>query len=174
MQLLGLLSVACMQGSLMAFAPLILHGLITLAKISQNPQGVTSPVSMAVNLGVIKNQLAKVTANEAKLKEMKYDIEAYLGFYLIVMLVFGSGNLLSIMLYWQLMRVRYMVSYGVQGAWTRVDARIKNSILGHPRCPGVVRTVYYKVRNFAASMIPDPQAEAARQQNNGGGITGAL
>ena len=105
---------------------------------------------------------------------MKFDTECYLGFYLIVMCLIGSGNFLSVMLYWQLARVRYMVSYGVQGAWARFDNKIKNSILGHPRCPGMVRSVYYKVRGFMASMIPDPQAEAARQQAGGGGIMRAM
>ena len=64
MQLLGVLSVASMQGSLTSFAPLILYGLITIAKISQNPQGVSSPVDKIVNLGFLKTQLAKVTANQ--------------------------------------------------------------------------------------------------------------
>ena len=88
---------------------------------------------------------------------MRYDIEVYLGFYLIIMLPFGSSNLFAIMLYWQLARVRYMISTGVQGGWTRVDGTIKSKILDSPRCPSMVRNGYQKARGFLISMIPDPQ-----------------
>ena len=118
--------------------------------------------------------MAKVTTNQVALDNLKYDIEAYLGFYLIIMLFFGSSNLFAIMLYWQLARVRYMISNGVQAGWTRVDGTIKTKVLDSPRCPSMVRTGYQKLRGFLVSMIPDPQAEAARQQAAGGGITGAL
>ena len=121
--------------------------------------------------------MVKVNTNQAQLTQMKHDIEVYLGFYMIVMALLGGSNLLAIMLYWQLMRVRYMVNYGCQAAWKRMDESIKKNVLDSPRCPGVVRTVYQKVRGLMASMIPDPQAEAAAQEaagGGGGGIGGAV
>lgn len=107
---------------------------------------------------------------------MKYDIEVYLGFYMIVMMFVGASNLMAIMLYWQLTRVKYMVNYGAQAAWKRLDDNIKKYVLDSPRCPGMARTGYYKVRGMMASMIPDPQAQAAAQQAGGGagGIAGAM
>ena len=100
---------------------------------------------------------------QAQLNQMKYDVEVYLGFYMIIMMVFGGGNILALMLYWQLMRVRYMVNYGCQAGWKRMDDNIKKYVLDSPRCPAFARTAYYKIRGFMASMIPDPQAEGARQ-----------
>ena len=72
-----------------------------------------------------------------------------------------------------------MVNYGCQAAWKRMDETIKKKVLDSPRCPSIVRTVYQKVKGFMASMVPDPQAEAARQQAaeggaGGGGIGGAV
>ena len=67
-----------------------------------------------------------------------------------------------------------MANYQVQAAWTRVDNNIKNSVLSSSKCPGFVRTVYYKVREMFASMIPNAQQEAARHQAAGGGLTGAI
>jgi hypothetical protein len=43
--------------------------------------------------------------------ELKGDIEVYLGFYLIVVWAFGWSHLVAIMLYWQVLRIRYMLSY---------------------------------------------------------------
>ena len=113
-------------------------------------------IGKIVNLGFIKNQMAKVTTHQATLTQAKHDVEVYLGFYLIVMALLGGGNLLAVMLYWQLMRVRYMVSYGCQGGWKRMDEKIKKNVLDSPRCPGMVRTGYQKVKGLLASMIPDP------------------
>ena len=113
-------------------------------------------VSKIVNLGFIKGQMVKANTNQPRLSQMKHDIEVCLGFYMIVMALLGGSNLLAIMLYWQLMRVRYMVNYGCQAAWKRLDENIKKSVLDSPRCPGMVRTVYQKVRGLMASMIPDP------------------
>jgi hypothetical protein len=39
---------------------------------------------------------------------MKGDLEVYLGFYLIVMWFFRRSHLFSILIYWQLLRIRYM------------------------------------------------------------------
>ena len=105
---------------------------------------------------------------------MMHDIELYLGFYLIVMIPLGGSNLMAVLLHWQIQRVRYMVNYQVQAAWTRMDNNIKNSVLSSSKCPGFVRTVYYKLRGVLASMIPNPQEEAARHQAAGGGLTGAI
>ena len=105
---------------------------------------------------------------------MMHDIEVYLGFYMIVMIPLGGSNLMAVLLHWQIQRVRYMVNYQVQAAWTRMDNNIKNSVLSSSKCPGFVRTVYYKLRGVLASMIPNPQEEAARHQAAGGGLTGAI
>ena len=113
-------------------------------------------IGKIVNLGFIKNQMVKVNTNQAHLTQMKHDTEVYLGFYMIVMALLGGGNLLAVMLYWQLMRVRYMVNYGCQAGWKRLDENIKKYVLDSPRCPSMVRTAYQKVRGLMASMIPDP------------------
>ena len=105
---------------------------------------------------------------------MMHDIEVYLGIYMIVMIPLGGSNLMAVLLHWQIQRVRYMVNYQVQAAWTRMDNNIKNSVLSSSKCPGFVRTVYYKLRGVLASMIPNPQEEAARHQAAGGGLTGAI
>ena len=90
------------------------------------------------------------------------------------MLPFGGANLMAILLHWQIQRVRYLVNYQVQAAWKRMDDNIKGSVLSSSKCPGFVRTVYYKIRGMLASMIPNPEEEAQRHQAAGGGITGAI
>ena len=82
---------------------------------------------------------------------MRSDTEVYLGFYLQAVWFIGWSNLLTIMMYWQLLRVRYMVSVNIQGAFRRLDVKI-SGYLSKPSCPAMVRTVYQKVKGFMVSM----------------------
>ena len=62
-QLVGLLAVASMQGSLIAFAPLIIFGLLQCANITMNQTGMPGFIGKIVNIGFMKSQMAKVTQN---------------------------------------------------------------------------------------------------------------
>ena len=44
---------------------------------------------------------------------MRSDIEVYIGLYLIVVWFLGWSSFIEIILYWQLMRMRYMMSYNI-------------------------------------------------------------
>lgn len=50
-----------------------------------------------------------------------------------------------------MMRVRYMISTDNQAAWGRFDMVIQSNILNKPFCPGMVGTVYSKVKNMMSS-----------------------
>jgi hypothetical protein len=49
------------------------------------------------------------------------------------------------------MRVRYLVSYNIQGAFRRMDTKIQG-FTNSPSCPGIIRTGYSKVKAFMESM----------------------
>ena len=80
---------------------------------------------------------------------MKADTEVYLGIYLIVVWFIGWSNIITIFIFWQLLRIRYMINVNSQAAFRRVDQKIMGYI---ETAPGFVKTVYMKLRGFMASM----------------------
>ena len=103
---------------------------------------------------------------------IKSDIEVYAGFYLVVTFFIGGNSLLAIFFYWQMMRMRYMMNPNLQGSFGKLDVLFQE-YLNHPYCPGILRTVYFKIREFASSIV-DVQAQQQRVQESGGGMMGAL
>ena len=60
--------------------------------------------------------------------EYKTDIEIYLGLYLIVVWFVKRSHLFSIVVYWQLLRVRYMIGGLTSEAFTRLDRKLLQNI----------------------------------------------
>jgi hypothetical protein len=80
------------------------------------------------------------------------------------------SSLFSALIYWQLMRIRYLMSYNIQGAFRRLDGKI-SGFTNSPSCPGIIRTVYEKARGFMISMSDMGQNG---QPNAAGGASGGL
>lgn len=98
---------------------------------------------------------------------MKSDIEVYIGIYLVVVWFLGWSNILTIMMYWQVLRLRYMISSGTQGGFRRVNAKIKD-LLSHRMVPGLVRGLYNKISGFLSGMVESEMNAAASGQSGGG------
>lgn len=99
---------------------------------------------------------------------MRSDIEVYLGIYLIVVWFLGWSNVIQIFLYWQLMRVRYMMSYNIQGAFRRLDIKL-SGYLSSPSCPAMVRTAYQKMKTFLIGMTDMSEQQRAAAGSGAGG-----
>ena len=56
--------------------------------------------------------------------ENKADIEIYLGIYLIVVWFIKRSHIFSIVVYWQLLRVRYMIGGLMAEAFKRLDRKL--------------------------------------------------
>ena len=82
--------------------------------------------------------------------ELKSDIEVYIGFYLIVSWFAGLANLVSILFYWQVMRIHYMLSHNCQNAFSRFDRKLQDAVFSRPYCPGILKKVYDMVKGMMA------------------------
>ena len=58
------------------------------------------------------------------MKKMRSDIEVYCGFFLIPMVLTGQTTFIAPVMYWQMTRMRYMISASLQAAWMRFDQAI--------------------------------------------------
>lgn len=97
-------------GSFILYIPLVLTAFMETAPtakafLDRNPNlPLVSSLKDTFNQGV---------QHKGQFLEMRSDIEVYIGLYLIVVWFLGWSSFIEIILYWQLMRMRYMMSYNI-------------------------------------------------------------
>lgn len=52
---------------------------------------------------------------------MKHDMEVYVGIYITLGIFLGMSSIVTILIYWQMMRMRYLMSPACQQAYARFD-----------------------------------------------------
>lgn len=100
-----------------------------------------------------------------RIPQVAANIEVGIGIALIMELLTPARNFLLVVLYWQLLRVRYMISPQLQESFRLLNASIL-SLVHHPRCPAIVRTGYSKIQAMAIKMTDVAQ----QQQSAGSGL----
>ncbi|KAF1315241.1 Transmembrane protein, partial [Globisporangium splendens] len=101
-----------------------------------------------------------------RMPQVAANIEVGIGMALLVEILTPARNFLLTVLYWQLLRVRYMINPQLQEAFRLLNASIM-TLVHHPKCPTAVGTVYAKIQAFATSMADVQQQQAAAA---GGGL----
>ena len=111
-QMMGFMSVSSMSGgvaSLMLFGPVMIHGYLTCGKILERPELITGPWKVLL-ISPIQKIFNYGNQHRAELIIMRADLEVYTGFYLIMGWFVGISNIITIVLYWQCIRVRSMLN----------------------------------------------------------------
>ena len=110
-QILGFLAIASSAGKLglICWMPIMIHGVLICAATARDQSHVTARIYTTV-INLVKGLLQKVSDNQAYLWLMKHDLEVYMGVYLTLGIFLGVSSILTAMLYWQIMRMRYLMS----------------------------------------------------------------
>lgn len=110
-QMLGFLAIASSAGKLglICWMPIMIHGALICAATARDQSHVTARIYTTV-INLVKGLLQKVSDNQAYLWLMKHDLEVYMGVYLTLGIFLGVSSILTAMLYWQIMRMRYLMS----------------------------------------------------------------
>ncbi|CAM9555928.1 unnamed protein product [Hapterophycus canaliculatus] len=92
-------------------------------------------------------------------------VEVMFGMILVAELLLPRRNFLMLVLYWQSLRMKYMMNAATgrgytQAAFRTLDARIK-VVTTKRRCPPVVGVMYAKLKILLATMVQPPQQPAA-------------
>jgi stress-induced-phosphoprotein 1 len=90
------------------------------------------------------------------------NMEVFIGVCLILELLTPSRNFMLLIIYWQLLRVRYMINTQIQHAFRQLNAGIVQ-VTHHPKCPAFIGQGYRKIQSFAHKLtdIEQQQAQAA-------------
>ena len=134
-----------------------MHGWLVSAKITRAED--LHPVMKKVVIP-IRKVFDIANADMTGYIAMKTDLEVYIGVYMVITWFMGMSNLLGILLYWQILRIRYMLTTSMKQAFWRIDSNINQSVL--PRMPALVSKGYGFVRQFVTSMgsLPDAAGQA--------------
>lgn len=162
---LGVLAIGGGQNFIL-YIPLLLHAFLEVAPLFKEILD-RNPSAPIISIGLVKDNILKGVQQRAHFIELKSDVEVYIGLYLIAVWFIGWSSFITIMMYWQIMRVRYMLSASCQAAFRRVDKKITD-FTRSPRCPGIVGNLYGKIRGFLVSMADMEQAQA--QAGGRGGL----
>lgn len=95
-----------------------------------------------------------------RIPQVAANVEVGIGVFMILELLTPARNFFLVILYWQLLRVRYMISPQLQEAFRMLNATILR-VTTHPRCPQIVGTLYAKIQALASRMTDMSQAQAA-------------
>ena len=124
-QMLSLLMIASMANGLammmVCWGPIVIHGLLVCCWISNDMTHVTGFYVKAIEMVKKTGLLKKVSDNQSKLWIMRHDIEVYMGVYVTLGIIIGGSSIVQALLYWQIMRMRYLMSPACQQAFQRFD-----------------------------------------------------
>ena len=119
------MSVSMAPSSLFISLPLIVNALANLCvdfkrMLDKNPN--TSVISHPAISQYIYQGCSHEMQDYARL--VKADLEVYCGFFLIVGIFLGASNMMAAIFYWQMMRMRYMISPSIQAAFAKFDYQL--------------------------------------------------
>ncbi|KAE9123653.1 hypothetical protein PF010_g6325 [Phytophthora fragariae] len=103
-----------------------------------------------------------------RMPQVAANIDVAIGVALILEMLTPARNFLLLVLYWQVLRVRYMISPQLQEAFRALHTTIL-TVVHHPRCPAMVGAAYGKIHAFAVKM-----GDAAQQQQQAASGAGGL
>lgn len=162
---------------LFAFFPILIGDVVHLAYFSsqllqRSQPRITRKLATQVNPLMVRvtgrtdwpnlDEKGKWTAIYNRVPQLSANSELSLGMILLVQLLLPSRNFFVCLLYWQFLRLRYMLSNEIKVAFSLLNTRIMR-LISHPSCPAVVRTVYGKVQTFCGGMVKVPDANSQQQ-----------
>jgi len=129
------------------------------------------PATQAATLSV-RERWSRV--NEGAL-EMGAVAEVIAAIAMVVEMLTPARSMLSVIMMWQLLQMKFTMSSYTRSAFTRIDARI-SGLLAAGWVPAPLRTGYASLRGFLRSRVHSPEemrAEAERRVREGTAGTGA-
>lgn len=133
--------------NIVLYVPLVIH-----AFLESGPQ-------LIAYIGQINHQLAqkakhfleKGLERRKGIIESKSDIEIWLGIYLILVWFLRKSHIFSILCYWQLLRIKYMMGGSTKPAFKRFDRTVL-SVANNPQCPLMIKQGHSKLREALIGM----------------------
>jgi stress-induced-phosphoprotein 1 len=164
--------IAARHPHLLAVLPVLLNEIIWFADYAKKLLNVMAPgllgtagglVGMVLPMAINEPEWSTLTETQKwavankKLPELSAQVEVAVGFMLILELVTPFSNVLGLGIYWQYLRVRYMIDEHSTGHIRRAFARVNGTIDPYlSKVPGC-SFVWGKIKGLCASMVELPK-----------------
>ena len=112
---------------------------------------------------------AKWTKLYTRMPQVAANIDVAIGIALLLEMLLPSRNFLLLVLYWQVLRIRYMISPQLQEAFRTLHGTVL-TLVNHPRCPAICSVVYGKIHAFAVKMSDAAQQQQQEASSGAGGL----
>lgn len=123
--LIYIMSIAMTASNVLVMSPLLISAGLFLC-IEFKKMLDANPSTPLLSNGMISGYIIKGASTEIQDmgRIMKYDSEIYVGLYLTFAVFFGGSTMISMFSFWQMTRMRYMVSPQSQLAFQRLDQNL--------------------------------------------------
>jgi len=112
--------------------------------------------------GRILPLLSTVTSNATQIVNFNASLEMMIGFLFIFQAFTGGQSFLAVMMWWQYLRMRYMMSQYTKHSFASLRATLDRVLLGPGTyCPRPLGSLYEKVKGFLSGMT-DPSLAQQR------------
>lgn len=148
-----LMSISLSPKSFFIHTPLMISAALILS-IEFKKMLTKNPATPVISMPFVKSWVEK-GSNQAMQEYGRFvraDLEIYVGFFITGLIFFGQSNFVNVFLFWQMMRMRYMMNQQTQMAFSRLDQKMV-LYLHHPYCPAFVRASYAKVKGLLTGLV---------------------
>ena len=129
--------------------------------------------AMNVNIGGVKSYIDLVNKNEEQLIQSKSYIEVAIGFVSVLGIFLKLNSILTQIIYWQLMRVRYTLNPYIKQSFTDLN-NLANQFKNSDKCPGPVKFVIDKIQLAFSYMGKMNSPQPGQGQGNAGSGLGSM
>jgi len=141
------------------FVGLIPYGLRAVLWSSRALKRLISTYIPAVG-GRVLPLLSKVTDNASHIVNFNASLEMMIGFVFIFQAITGSQSFLTVMIWWQYLRMRYMMSPHTKFSFFSLRVTLDKALLGEGTyCPRFIGSLYEKLKSFLTAMTDPSQAQ---------------
>lgn len=162
--MIGLVSAAHSgrQNDFIMYIPIAMHAILICASISQQPLGL--PYVIVTKAPPLCWIFAAINKQRTILIRLKSDTEIWVGLYVIFGWFFSRTTLLQNMLFWQVMRIRFILNDNCKLAFYRLNEKLDKYVVC--RLPAPLKRVYDFLKSAIVSMGASPN-DAVRSQLSG-------
>mmetsp|Transcript_286 Transcript_286/g.579 ORF Transcript_286/g.579 Transcript_286/m.579 type:complete len:377 (+) Transcript_286:12-1142(+) len=104
----------------------------------------------------VSGTVNKVTGLQTQLSSFNSSFEVMVGFLLLFEMLTPARNLMLVMMYWQYIRFRYMLSQGTKDAFKSVRGWVDSKLVHSSWCPSAVGSAWTKIADYTFSFV-DPE-----------------
>ncbi len=126
--------------------------------------------SFNTKIPIVQQYVDLVNNKREEIIQSRSHIEVTIGFVSIIGIFLKLNSVLTPIIYWQMIRVRYTLNPYIKQSFKEIN-QYANDFKNSEKCPGIAKTIIDKVQwavDYMGKMYSQPQNTQGQDQNQGG------